>query len=192
MVDKREMGEIRKLPPKERIQKLKALEAKRKKEEADLKKEAQQIMEESLKEIKLDEMLQEIEVNEDNADLDKADVKKLLDQIEEIEEEEDKKRRAGGGDDYGRRIQELLPQNTMDEIHNWYQQDNVPPSRDEFLEVYENARQAYETVQQTMEQRPDQDLYSAPSQELVENVVSSMKTLRALGYKKGWFDTGGP
>ncbi len=190
MVDAKAMDELKKLPPKERLKRLEDL---KKKEEEDRKiqeAEARKIINDSLEEIKLDEMLKEIDVPKDE-----VDVNKLLDKAKELEVQVDKENiriDRSGGSDYGRRIQELLPQNTMQEIQTWYQQDNMPPSQGEFLEVYETARQAYETVQASMQQSPNTELYSSPSEELVENVVSSMKTLRALGYKKGWFDQGHP
>lgn len=187
MVDKKELEEIRRLPPKERIRRLKELEESRKKEEAEAKK----IIEDSLSEMKLDEMLQEIEVPKQK----QVDMDKLFEQAADIEAQvKVEKEKAGakdGGSDYGRRIQELLPQNTLSEIQNWYTQDNIPPSRDDFLEVYENARQAYETLQQSMQKSPNEELYSSPSEELVENVVGSMKLLRSMGYKNKWFDPGG-
>ena len=184
MVDKKELEEIRKLPPKERLKRLKQLEEKRKKEE----EEARKIINESLKEIKLDEMLKEIEVPEQE----KVEIDRIFEQAQDIEEQvkEQKIKLEGAGSDYARRIQELLPQNTLQEIQQWYAQDNVPP-RDEFLEVYENARQAYETLQRSMQKAPDKELYSTPSEELTENVVSSMRLLRAMGYKMNWFNLGG-
>lgn len=184
MVDKRELEELKKLPPKERLARLKELEAKRKREE----QEAKRIIEESLDEIKLDEMLQEIEVPKE----DEVDVNKLFQQSQDIEEQiknENLKIDTGVGDDYARRIQELLPTNTLQEIQSWYAQDNQAPTREEFLDVYEHAREAYETLQQSMQQSPNQDMYSSPSDQLVENVVSSMKILRSMGYKMKFFDT---
>jgi hypothetical protein len=183
MVDK-EIEEIKKLPPKERLKRLKDLEARRKNEEDEAKK----IMEESLKEIKLDEMLQEIEVPEQE----QVDVEKLFHQVEEDIEDQVKTEKIKieeiQGEDYARRIQELLPSNTMSEIQQWYAHDNVPPTRNEFLEVYERARQAYEVMQQSMQKAPDQELYSSPSEELVGNVISSMRLLRSMGYKQKWFE----
>jgi hypothetical protein len=182
MVDEKEIDEIKKLPPKERLKKLKELEEKRKKQE----EEARKIIEQSLKEIKLDQMLEEIEVPQQE----EVDVNKLFEKSADIEEQisaDDIKKIEEGGTDYAKRIQEALPQNTMQEIQQWYAQDNVAPTRDEFLQVYENAREAYDTLQQSMQNAPDQDLYSTPSEELVDNVVHSMRMLRSMGYKMKWF-----
>jgi NAD-dependent DNA ligase len=185
MVEDKELEDIKKLPPKERLKRLKELEEKRKKEQ----EEAKKIIQDSLKEIKLDEMLKEIEVPEQE----QVKIDKLFEQARDIEEQvkEDKIKIEGAGTDYARRIQELLPQNTLQEIQQWYVQDNVPPTRGEFLEVYENARQAYDTLQKSMQKAPDQELYSSPSEELTENVVSSMRILRSMGYKMNWFSPGG-
>lgn len=186
MADK-ELDEIQKLLPKERLKRLKELEERRKKEELDAKR----MTEESLKEIKLDEMLREIDVPEQ----DKIDVNKLFQQQAEDIEEQVRKQKIRIDEvaqaDYAARIQQLLPQSTLQEIQQWYARGNVQSSREEFLEVYGQARDAYNTLQQTMQKRPDQDLYSSPSEELVENVVSSMKILRSMGYKHKWFDHGG-
>ncbi|MBW2964260.1 hypothetical protein KY363_02265 [Candidatus Woesearchaeota archaeon] len=186
MADK-ELDEIKKLPPKKRLRRLKELEERRKKEE----QEARRLADESLKEIKLDEMLREIDVPEQDA----VDVNRLFQQQSEDIEDQVRKQKIRIDEvaqaDYAARIQQLLPQNTVQEIQQWYARDNVPPSRAEFLEVYEQARDAYNTLQQTMQKRPDQDLYSSPSQELVENVVSSMRLLRSMGYKHKWFEPGG-
>ena len=185
MVDEKELEEIRKLPPKERLKRLKDLEEKRKKQE----EEAKKIIEESLKEIKLDEMMEEIEVPRQE----EVDVKKLFEKSKDIEDQlsaEEIRKIGKGGTDYAKRIQEALPQNTMQEIQQWYAQDNVPPSEKQFLEVYENAREAYEAVQQSMQKAPNQELYSTPSEELVGNVVESMRMLRAMGYAKGWLNHG--
>lgn len=182
MVDEKELDKIRKLPPKERLARLKELEDKRKREET----EARKIIEDSLKEIKIDEMLQEIEVPKQ----DQVNIDKLFEQAKDIGaqvNESDIKRIKKGGTDYSRRIQELLPQNTLEEIQGWYAQDSRTPSREEFLEVYDNARQAYDVVKHSMQNAPDKDLYSTPSEELVESVVSSMHLLRSLGYKMDWF-----
>jgi hypothetical protein len=197
MVTQKELEEIRKLPPKERLKRLQELEKRRKKRELEEKKlrkqqeeEAKKIIEDSLKEIKLDEMLKEIDVPEQE----KVDIDKLFEQSKDIEDEIKEEKiniEVAAGADYGKRIQELLPQNTMQEIQQWYSQDNVPPTRAEFLEVYEHAREAYETLQQSMQKSPDQGLYSSPSEELVENVVGSMKLLRSMGYKMKWFGPGG-
>ncbi|MBW2972730.1 hypothetical protein KY359_06870 [Candidatus Woesearchaeota archaeon] len=183
MAADKDLEEIRKLPPKERLQRMKELEEKRKRQEAEAKK----IIEESLSELKLDEMLQEIEVPKQE----KVDIDRLFEQVGDIEEqlEAAKAGKGKGGTDYARRIQELLPDNTMQEIQQWYARDNVAPNRDEFLQVYEHAREAYETLQQSMQAAPNQELYSSPSEELVENVVSSMRLLRSMGYKMKWFDT---
>ncbi len=183
----RELDKIKKLPPKERLKRIKELEERRKKEESETKR----IIKESLDEIKLDEMLQEIEVPEQE----KVDVNKLF--IKESEPIEDQvkaeqiKIEEISQSDYGQRIQELLPQNTMHEIKDWYAQDNQPPRKDEFLEVYRHAREAYETLQKSMQKGPDPQMYSSPSEELVENVVSSMKILRSMGYKHDFFGPGG-
>lgn len=182
MVDDKELERIKKLPPKERIARLKELEECRKKEEV----EARRIIEDSLKELKIDEMLQEIEAPRQE----KVDIDRLFGQSEDIGEqvgEEELKNLQKGGTDYGRRIKELLPPNTLEEIQGWYAQDSSPPSREEFLEVYENARQAYDVVRNSMQNAPDQELYSSPSDELVESVVSSMHLLRSMGYKMEWF-----
>ncbi|MBN1544337.1 hypothetical protein JW898_02640 [Candidatus Woesearchaeota archaeon] len=186
MADEKELEEIRKLPPKERLMRLKELETRRKKQED----EARRIVEESLKEIKLDEMLQEIEVPKQE----EIDINRLFGKSKGIEEEvaADKALAgSGGGADYARRIQELLPQNTLQEIQQWYSQDNVPPTRDEFLQVYEHAREAYDVLRQSMQKPPDRELYSTPSEELVEDVVQSMRLLRSMGYKMNWFGPGG-
>ncbi|MBU2561773.1 MAG: hypothetical protein KKD17_05745 [Nanoarchaeota archaeon] len=186
MADEKELEEIRKLPPKERLRRLKELEAKRNKQED----EARRIIEESLKEIKLDEMLQEIEVPKQE----EIDINKLFGKSKGIEEEvaADKiKVERGGGADYARRIQELLPQNTLQEIQQWYVQDNVPPTKDEFLQVYDHAREAYDVLRQSMQAQPNQELYSTPSEALVEDVVQSMRLLRSMGYKMKWFGPGG-
>ncbi len=185
MPDEKELAAIMKLPPKERLKRLKALEERRKKQEIDAKK----IIEDSLKEIKLDEMLQEIEVPKQK----KVEIDKLFEQASDIEEQvkDHKIDLSGGGSDYGKRIQELLPQNTLQEIQQWYSQDNVPPTKDEFLQVYEHAREAYDTLQQSMQNPPNKELYSSPSDDLVENVVGSMRILRSMGYKMDWFGPGG-
>ncbi|MFH1064201.1 MAG: hypothetical protein V1729_03920 [Candidatus Woesearchaeota archaeon] len=185
MPDEKELKEIMKLPPKERLKRLKELEERRKKQEIESKK----IIEESLKEIKLDEMLQEIEVPKQK----QVDMDRLFEQASDIEEQvkSAKIKLDGGGSDYGKRIQELLPQNTLQEIQQWYSQDNVPPTREEFLTVYEHAREAYSTVQQSMQDAPNKELYSSPSDKLVENVVSSMRILRSMGYKMDWFGPAG-
>jgi hypothetical protein len=180
--DQKELEDIRKLPPKERLKRLQELEAKRKKQE----EEARKIIEQSLKEIKLDEMLQEIEVPKQK----EVDIDRLFEKAKNLEEEAAAakvKPGKAGGQDYGQRIQNLLPQNTLQEIQHWYSTDNVPPTREEFLEVYENAREAYDIVRQSMQKAPDKELYSAPSQELVEDVVESMRLLRSMGYKMRWF-----
>lgn len=193
MVDAKELEKLKSLPPKERLERLKQLEKQAAEERKRQEAETRRIINESLEELKLDEMLQEIEVEMPK---DEVDVNRLLEEAKDIEDQVKKEKLkldiGKGGSDYGRRIQELLPQNTMQEIQTWYQQDNVPPSQEQFLEVYENARQAYETVQASMQKGPDSELYSTPSEELIENVVESMKTLRALGYSKGWFDQGHP
>ena len=179
----KELEEIKKLPPKERLAKLKELEGRRKKQE----EEARKIIEDSLKEIRLDEMVKEIRV----PDQEKVDIDKLFEQSGDIEDQvskEELEKIKKGGTDYGRRIQELLPQNTIQEIQSWYSQDTAVPTKEEFLEVYENARQAYDVVQKSMQQPPDQGLYSTPSDELVENVVNSMQLLRSLGYRMDWFN----
>ena len=185
MADERqeiELEEIRRLPPKERLKRLQELEEKRKRQE----EEAKKIIEDSLKEIKLDAMLEEIEVPKQE----QVEIERLFEQSKDIEEQidiEDVKKLEKGGTDYARRVQELLPQNTLQEIQQWYAQDNVAPTREEFLEVYENAREAYDVVQRSMQKAPDQQLYSSPSEELVEEVVSSMHLLRSMGYKMDWF-----
>ncbi len=188
MVDMRELKDLRKLPPRERLERLRDIEKRKKKEEEETRK----IITESLRELNLDDMLREIEV----PDQEKVDIDKLLDRTRDIEDGIDEEQLSvavrKGGTDYAGRIQELLPDNTLEEIHNWYRQDNVSPSREEFLEVYESARAAYETLQQNMQKGPDQQLYSSPSEELVENVVSSMRLLRSLGYEKGFFDGNHP
>ncbi|MFC1741633.1 hypothetical protein ACFL3V_03805 [Nanoarchaeota archaeon] len=186
MVDEKELEEIRKLPPKERLKRLEQLKLKQERDQKRQEDDAKRIMEESLKEIKLDEMLQEIEVPAEE----KVDIDKLFEDSKHIEEEIKTQKiniDASAQQDYAKRIQELLPQNTMHEIQGWYARDNVPPTKDEFLEVYENARQAYETIQQTMQAAPDQQLYSTPSEELVDNVVESMRLMRSMGYKMKWF-----
>jgi hypothetical protein len=186
MVDEKELEEIKKLPPKERLKRLQELEEKRKKQE----EEAKKIIEESLKEIKLDKMLQEIEVPQQE----EVDVDKLFEQSIDIEEQVKEakiKLAEEGGADYAARIQELLPPNTLQEIQQWYARDNVPPTREAFLEVYEHAREAYDVLQQSMQAAPNQELYSSPSEELVDNVVESMRLLRSMGYKMKWFRQGG-
>ena len=186
-LNEKELDDIKKLPPKERLKRLQELEEKRKKQET----EARKMIEQSLKEIKLDEMLQEIEVPKQK----EVDINKLFEKtaigLEEQAAAAKVKKGAAGGADYGQRIQQLLPQNTLQEIQQWYISDNIPPSRDEFLQVYENAREAYDVVRQSMQERPNKDLYSAPSQDLVEDVVESMRLLRTLGYKMKWFGPGG-
>jgi hypothetical protein len=191
MVDEKEIRELRRLPPKERLKKLEELKRREEQERRRQENEAKKIIEESLSEIKLDEMLREIDVpKEEQVDIDRLFEQQALD-IEEQVKKEKIVLDASAGEDYGRRIQQLLPQNTMEEIQQWYAQDNRPPTRDEFLEVYENAREAYDVLQQSMQAAPDQQLYSTPSEQLVENVVSSMHLLRSMGYKKKWFDPGG-
>jgi hypothetical protein len=178
----KEIDDIKKLPPQERLKRLKELEDKRKRQE----EEAKRLVEDSLKEIKLDEMLKEIDVPKQKD----VDVNRLLEQSGNIEEQVKKEKinvTASGGADYGRRISELLPQNTLQEIQQWYSSGNAPPTREEFLEVYENAREAYEMVGRTMQKAPNEELYSAPSEQLVGEVVSSMRVLRSLGYKNKWF-----
>lgn len=174
--------EIKKLPPKERLKRLKELEEERKKQEEESKK----IIEESLKELKLDEMLKEIDVPNEKP----VDINKLFEKVKKEDAQTDSESITAavkGVQDYKQRIQELLPQNTIQEIQNWYAQETAP-TKGEFLEVYENAREAYEMLQQTMEKRPNAELYSTPSQNLVENVVGSMRLLRSMGYKQNWFD----
>jgi predicted RNA-binding protein Jag len=182
MVDEKEIEDIKKLPPKERLKRLQDMETKRKRQE----EEAKKMIEQSLKEIKLDEMLQEIEVPKQE----KVDINKLFAKSADIEEQVAQAKRSvsGGGTDYGRRIQQLLPSNTIQEIQGWYAQGNRAPSREEFLEVYEHAREAYDTLRQSMEARPDQEMYVNLSDRLVDNVVSSMKMLRSMGYKMKWFE----
>jgi hypothetical protein len=189
-LNEKEFEEIKRLPPKERLKRLQELEERRKRQES----EARKIIEQSLKEIKLDEMLQEIEVpKQKEVDINKLFEKTAVGLEEQAAAAKTKMAAAGGsgGSDYGQRIQQLLPQNTLQEIQQWYTSDNVPPSRSEFLEVYENAREAYAVVRQSMQQQPNKDLYAAPSQDLVENVVESMRLLRTLGYKMNWFGPGG-
>lgn len=186
-LNEKELEDIKKLPPKERLKRLQELEEKRKKQEA----EAGKMIQQSLKEIKLDEMLREINVpKQKEVDIDKLFEKTAV-SLEEQAAAAKAKKGAAGGADYGRRIQELLPQNTLQEIQHWYTRDNVPPSRDEFLQVYENARAAYDVVRQSMQQMPNKELYATPSQGLVEDVVESMRLLRTMGYKMKWFSPGG-
>ena len=191
MVDEKDLRELRRLPPKERLKRLEELKRKEEQERKSRESETKKIIEESLSEIKLDEMLREIDVpKEDQVDIDRLFEQQALD-IEEQVKKDMIVIDASAGEDYGKRIQQLLPQNTMEEIQQWYAQDNRPPTRAEFLEVYENAREAYAVLQQSMQAAPDQQLYSTPSEQLVENVVSSMQILRTMGYKKNWFEPGG-
>ncbi|MBI5880846.1 hypothetical protein HZB90_01820 [archaeon] len=185
MADEKDLDDIKKLPPKERLKRLQELEAKRKRQED----EARKIIEQSLKEIKLDEMLQEIEVPKQE----KIDIDKLFEKAKDIEEHvaAEKKARKGGGEDYARRIQEILPANTVQEIQHWYATDNRPPTKEEFLEVYEHARQAYDTLKQTMEDHTPNEQYVMLSDQLVEDVVGSMRMLRSMGYKHKIFGPGG-
>jgi hypothetical protein len=186
MVDEKEIEDIKRLPPKERLKKLQDLEAKRKRQE----EESKRLVEESLKEIKLDEMLKEIDVPQQK----KVDIDRLFEAAKGIEDDVAKaapQAKGAGGSDYGRKIQELLSRETVHEIQNWYKQADVPPSREEFLQVYEHAREAYDMVKQSMQKLPNEELYSTPSQALVEDVVSSMRVLRALGYRERWFGPGG-
>ena len=115
-IDKAELEEIRKLPPKQRLKRLQELEEKRKKQE----EEAKKIIEDSLKEIKLDEMLEEIEVPQQE----EVDIDKLFEQSKDVEEQisaADIKKIEEGGTDYAKRIQELLPQDRMEMIQQFYQ-----------------------------------------------------------------------
>jgi hypothetical protein len=195
MVSAKELEDIKKLPPKERLRRLEQLKQKEEQERRKQEDEAKRIITESLKEIKLDEMLREIEVPKDEVDVNKIFEQQALDIEEQVRNEQLKKEQIiideSAGEDYGKRIQQLLPQNTLQEIQQWYAQDNQPPTRGEFLEVYEHAREAYAVLQQSMQAAPDQQLYSTPSEQLVENVVSSMQILRTMGYKQKWFDPGG-
>jgi len=184
MPDEKEIEDIKKLPPQERIKKLKELEDKRKKQEEESKK----VLEQSIKELKLDEMLKEIEVPK-NADV---NIDKLFRQVKEVDEvsaEKLKKARAIEGQEYGKRIEALLPRDKIDEIQHWYTKTSEP-SKAEFLEVYDDARRAYDLVRQDMQKVPNQEFYSAPSQALVEEVVSSMRLLRSMGYKMNWLNKG--
>lgn len=181
MVDAKELEEIKKLPPKVRLERLKELEEVRKKQEEDAKK----IIEQSLKEIKLDEMLEEIEVPAAK----KVDIDGIFEQkgVDTQLSAEELKKLEKGGDDYVRRIHELLPRDTLSEIKNWYVKDEQPPTKSEFLEVYDNARQAYDLVQNSLQNAPNQDIYATSSEKLVEDVVTSMHLLRSLGYSMDWF-----
>jgi len=186
MADEKDLDDIKKLPPKERLKRLQELEAGRKKQED----EARKIIEQSLKEIKLDEMLQEIEVPKQE----KIDINKLFEKSKDIEEHvaaEKKAAKQGGGTDYARRIQEILPPNTIQKIQQWYATDNRPPTREEFLEVYEHARQAYDTLKQSMQEHAPNQQYVTLSDQLVEDVVGSMRLLRSMGYKHKIFGPGG-
>lgn len=192
-----ELDKIKKLPPKERLAKLRELEDKRKvdlkkrteetkKQEADAKKEeaeARKIIDESLKELKLDEMLKEIDVPKDDG----VDVKRLLEQSAVEEEAKLGKIKIDHQEDYGKRIDALLPKNTVNEIQGWYKHDAPAPDKEEFLEVYGRAREAYETIREQMQARPAQDQYAASSQKLAEDVVASMKMLRSMGYQMNFF-----
>ncbi len=186
MADDKDIEDIKKLPPQERLKRLKELEDKRKKQE----EEAKKIVEDSLKEIKLDEMLRQVDVPKHE----KVDIDKLFQQAkdlgDQLEGEAKKNKNKDGGVDYAKRLQELLPKDTLQEIQGWYAQGKAPPDRREFLEVYESAREAYDVVRENMQARPNQELYSRPSQELVENVVESMRLLRSMGYKMKWFEPG--
>jgi len=176
MVKDLTIEQIRRLPPKERLDRLKEVEKKRKQQEIEEKK----VKEQSIDEIKLDEMLQEIDIPDEDVDIDK-----LFEQTENLEE--DIKIKQDGGTDYARMIQEVLPKGTIDEIQNWYVQGTAPPDKT-FLEVYDQTKELYNNVQEQMKETPNKELYSSPSEELVENVVHSMRLLRSVGYKHDMFD----
>jgi hypothetical protein len=79
----------------------------------------------------------------------------------------------------------------VQEIQQWYAADNRPPAREEFLEVYEHAREAYDTLKQSMQPHKPDEQYVTLSDKLVEDVVGSMRLLRSMGYRHKLFGPGG-
>ena len=189
MAEDKELAEIMKLPPKERLKRLKELEEKRKKQEEEAKKLMNKIMDESLSEIKLDEMLKEIEVPRQK----QVDVDKLFEQSEGIDEKAKATVRLSEkpGEDYAKSLQNILPKETVREIQEWYSNRNVPVGRDQFLEVYNQVREAYDNVRQGIQKVPGEE-YSTMSERVVEEVLESKRILRAMGYKMKWFEQSSP
>ena len=190
MAEDNELETIRKLPPKERLDRLKELEDRKKKEsqkkEEQEKKEAEEakkLVEESLKEIKLDEMLKEIDTPKQKD----IDVEKLLDQKSSEEDIKKWKPSDDTGQDYAKRIEELLPPNTLNEIQNWYSNNTPAPDKEEFLDTYAQAREAYETLQRSNDAGQQSQMYASQSEKTAETVLESMRMLRAMGYKMNFF-----
>lgn len=184
-----ELEKIRKLPPKQRLELLKALkkrkaEEKKKKELLEKKEaeEAKKILEQSLSEIKLDEMLQEIEVPKPED----VEVEKLLEQKTFEEDIKLGKIKLEGGSNYGKKLQELMSSAQNEVIQQWYAQDSPPPTEDEFFEAYDAAREAYNNIAEQMGSASNS--YKAGSEQAMEEASSSLKMLRALGYKHNIFN----
>ncbi|HII72054.1 TPA: hypothetical protein HA265_04835 [Candidatus Woesearchaeota archaeon] len=180
-MDPKTIEEVKRLPPKERMKRIEELKKKAEEDRKRQEQDMQKAMQDSLKEIELDQMLQEIEVPKAK----EVKVEELFQKGKDIEEKinaERIKTREGGGTDYGARLDEMLPHQT---IQQWYQNETPAPTESEFFEMYDRVKEEYD--QKKAEPIGAGGHYQSQSEQSAENIVESLNILKKMGYKHGFF-----
>lgn len=124
-MDEKTLAEIRKLPPKDRLKRLEELE----KERLKAAEEAKKIVNESINEIKLDEMLQELEEEKKNQERKQERMEQMLEESSILEKRKEidlsasdhssYKLGSGVHEDYQSEYTPIRNQNSSDQEENY-------------------------------------------------------------------------
>ncbi|MBT7903709.1 hypothetical protein HN587_07635 [Candidatus Woesearchaeota archaeon] len=191
------LDEIKKLPPEERIQKLKELDARRKKEETRLKKEkeeAERALKDSFSELKVqeDQKEEEEEVGRDAEDQQK---KKKQDQndLEDAVNKEKIKIKIEQEREYGS-VEYLTSPKMYNNLDRWHQLADSGDLSDEYedaiKELYEKVTNEYESVKQHLDQTNKGETLYQRNEEMLDKLIATRKMLKDIGYKTNWFRRG--
>ncbi|MBW2967383.1 hypothetical protein KY362_02755 [Candidatus Woesearchaeota archaeon] len=168
-----EIEAIRKLPPKERLRRLKELEDKRRR----LEEETKKIKEESVNEIKLDQMLEEIEVpKQESIEVEKLFGRRGVDVDLEVDEEQLRAARKGGPD-YAKSIKDVTGPQLPSDNRDMYIRGNTAELR-EAVEEAENSA-AYKAAAHG-EAATNSQHYKSSSEEVTEGLLSSARLEKSM------------
>jgi hypothetical protein len=188
---KDELEKIKKLPPKERVKKLKELEEKRKKEDELRQKdadEAKKLLEASLEAAKTEELIEEAEVPDGNVDLEQLFEQENQDELEQKVAEERKREEETRAvqelqNQYNSEVDRLTSYDTYNNLQRWVQQSIDGELPEEYEGVVVSMYGEINKMQQFMRTT---STYESSSQTL-EKLDSAKQMLKKIGYNSNIF-----